>query len=181
MFTGYSYFFAITQGGDTSGLPIDIPCYPVCNNADAIRAEIAARLGVSHESVVLKGGMFGVGRLPMVPRRSATVVESRGSMYRIDVLEDNSLRARVCLGEIGQVPQLVADVTLPSVGGLVLVATTIHGEAAIVAHRLERTTHEEFANDWLTVQQAFRDDVSAHVQPGFGYAVTFGSMNNICQ
>ena len=176
---GNEYFFELPLNADTSSLPA------VLSNSEAydvatIRQEIATRTGVAAADVLLRNGMFSVGSVPVNWGREATAIGNRGSLYRIDVLGDESLRTKICIGDAGKTPGLLADVTLGSDGGVVLVGTTINGDKAVVAHRITRVAGDDFAADPYTSQQTFRDDLEANITPSFSYATGPATMSGEC-
>jgi hypothetical protein len=178
---GFVYLYEVERvGGSGVGFPA-VLSLASAYDAATIRTEIAALAGLSESNLILRSGMFQVGAYPVNPLRTAAIVAGRGSMLRVDVLPDDSLRTRVCLGDAGQVPGVVADLTLPSEGGVAVVETTLNGHSALLAYKVITTTYEDFAEDSIGLQEEFHADLEANIQPSIAYNLALGSMSRSCE
>lgn len=174
----FEYYFAVSFQANLGGFPVNLPL-EAGDDANELRLEISTRAGIEQSEVVLKGGMFSVASLPVEPGKYATAAHTTGSLFRINPLEDEWCRARICSGTIGGQPQLKADVELPPEGGIVLVPFTVKNDKVVVAYRITVIPAEEFEGDPIGPQYSFREDLKDNMGPD-PYVMSVGEMSDTC-
>jgi hypothetical protein len=176
---GFEYVYELSEIANLDSLPAQIPLTSA-PDSEALRQEIAARVAVPPAEVVLKGGMFTVGKLPSDPGRSATTIHTTGSFYRLDRGENQSIRARVCGGNVGGEALLKTDEELPPEGAVILVGGLVRNQKVAIAYRFVIVDSVVFESDPIAPQSAFREDLKNHMGPD-PYTVSIGEMATPCQ